>query len=126
MAKPRKPRKSNKVHKPRKAGESKITRLRAQTKAIRVGSGLALCLFGLTVGSLAVATALPQKRKLSQKERELAQVELQERQILALKDDQKASYEALREDPEYLELHARDRLNVYRRGEKIYRIERDR
>lgn len=103
-----------------------MTRLQAQTRAIRAVNGVVLCVFGLAVGSLAVATAIPQVHKRAEKELELARVLDRERQVIAEKDDRKASYEALRDDPEYLEIHARDRLDLYRPGEKIFRIERDR
>ncbi|MCH7224581.1 septum formation initiator family protein [Haloferula sp. A504] len=105
---------------------SKISRLRAQTKAIHGLNGLVLCLFGLSVGALAVASALPQKRQLDEKRLELARIEERERAVIAVKEDAQASYEALRDDPEYLELHARDRLNLHDPREKIYRIERER
>ncbi|BCX49477.1 hypothetical protein HAHE_33850 [Haloferula helveola] len=110
----------------RKTPRSRITRLRAQTRAIRWVNGFVLCLFGLSVGALAVASALPQRRQLEDKEQELARIHEKERQVLALKEDAQATYRALRDDPEYLELHARDRLNLYFPGEMIYRIERDR
>ncbi len=105
---------------------SKITRLRAQTRAIHWVNGVVLCLFGLSLGALAVASALPQKRQLEEKRLELARIEEKEREVIAVKEDSRASYEALREDPEYLEMHARDRLNLHLPDEKIYRPERAR
>jgi cell division protein FtsB len=114
------------VSKPRKKATSKVTRLQAQTRVIRIFNGLILCLFGLSLGLVAVATALPQKRKLDEKEMEYAQVLARESEVLALKEDKAAAYEALREDPEYLEIHARDRLPLHKDGESIYRIERNR
>lgn len=110
----------------RHPASSKITRLRAQTRAIRGVNGLALCLFGLSVGALAVASALPQKRQLEEKRIELSRIEEREREVMAVKEDAKAAYDALLNDPEYLELHARDRLNLHRPDEKIYRVERTR
>ena len=108
---------------PPKRGK-KITHLRAQTRALRVANGVALCLFGLAVGSLAVVLALPQKQQLEAKQRELDEVLAKEQAVLRVKEDVQARHEALRHDPEYLELHARDRLNLHQRGEVIYRIER--
>lgn len=105
---------------------AKLSRLRAQTRAIRWFNGFLLCLFGLSIGALAVASAIPQKRQLHEKRLELARIEEREREVVALKEDAQATYDALREDPEYLELHARDRLNLHRSGERIYRIERTR
>ena len=75
---------------------------------------------------VAVATALPQKRNLEEKEMEYARIIAREEAVLALKEDKQAAYEALREDPEYLEIHARDRLPLHKEGESIYRIERNR
>ena len=114
------------MSKPRKKPCSKVTRLQAQTRVIRVFNGLILCLFGLSAGMVAVATALPQKRKLEEKEMEYARIIAREEAVLALKEDKQAAYEALREDPEYLEIHARDRLPLHKEGESIYRIERNR
>lgn len=106
-------------------GGKKITHLRAQTRALRVANGFALCVFGLAVGSLVVAGAFPQKRQLDEKQRELEEVLAKEREVIWIKEDVQARHDALRHDPEYLELHARDRLNLHRPGETIYRIERN-
>ena len=114
------------MSKRRKKARSKVTRLQAQTRAIRLLNGLVLCLFGLSLGLVAVATALPQKRKLEEKEMEYARFLQREQEELALKEDKQAAYEALREDREYLEIHARDRLPLHRKGESILRIERNR
>lgn len=108
------------------SSRSKITRLRAQTKTIRWVNAVFLCMFAFSVGALAVASALPQRKQLAAKELELERVLEAEAAVLDKMEDARASYEALRMDPEYLELHAIDRLNVYRKGETIYRIERQR
>ncbi|MGE9270832.1 MAG: FtsB family cell division protein [Verrucomicrobiales bacterium] len=110
----------------KKRSRSKITRLRAQTKAIRWVNAFVLCLFAVSVGALAVASALPQMRKLDEKEKELEKILAIEAEVIDEKEDARASYEGLRSDPELLELHAIDRLNVYRPGESIYRMERGR
>lgn len=112
--------------KKRKPTNSKVTRLQAQTRAIRWVNGVILCLFALSVGFVAVATALPQKRRLAETEAKLARVLQRENEVVARKQDADAAYRAMREDPEYLEIHARDRLNLHRQGERIYRVERDR
>ena len=107
------------------APREKISRLRAQTKAIHLVNAVLFCIFGLCVGGLTVASALPQKRKLAEKEQELERVLEQERMVIAAKEDVQAGCDALSEDPEYLELHAVDRLNLHRPGTKIFRIERE-
>ncbi len=103
-----------------------MTRLQAQTRAIRTFNGLMVCILGLAVGLAVVATALPQKRLLEERRVKLRGIEEEERQVIARRDDREASYRALREDPDYLEIHARDRLNLHRPGETILRIERNR
>lgn len=110
----------------RPPASSRVTRLRAQTRAIRTMNGVLMCCCGLALGSLMVATALPQRQQLADKQAALERVLEKEREVLAEKEDKQAGYEALRHDREYLELHARDRLNLHREGEKIYRIERAR
>lgn len=104
---------------------SKMTRLRAQTSAIRSLNGFVLVVLGCAVGALAVASAMPQKNTLAEKQKELERIQEQEQELIVAKEDAQATYQALREDPEYLELHARDRLNLYKPGEIIYRQERD-
>lgn len=114
------------MSKRRKKTRSKVTRLQAQTRAIRAFNGVILCLFGLSLGLVVVATALPQKRKLVEKRLEHERFLQREKDTLALKEDKQAAYEALLGNREYLEIHARDRLDLHRKGEKIFRIERDR
>lgn len=109
----------------KKAPRAKITRLRAQTRAIRVVNAVLMALFGLSLGGLTVASALPQKRKLAEKQAELERVLEQERQVIAAKEDAQAGCDAISEDPEYLEIHAVDRLNVHRPGTTIFRMERE-
>jgi cell division protein FtsB len=109
----------------RSTGTTKITRLRAQPRALRVVNGFALCLLGLSIGGLVVAGALPQMRQHAEKKRELEAVLERERAVMAEKEDTRATHDALRHDTEYLELHARDRLNLHKPGETIYRMERD-
>jgi cell division protein FtsB len=48
-----------------------------------------------------------------------------EKKILAEKEYRETEYLALKEDPEFLELKAMDRLNLHRPGDKVYRIKRD-
>ncbi|GAA5483460.1 septum formation initiator family protein [Haloferula sargassicola] len=85
-----------------------------------------LCVLGTSLGALTVASALPQYRKLAEKHEELERVLEAEKKVVAEKEDSQAALDAMREDPEYLELHAIDRLNLHRPGTTIYRIERER
>ncbi len=105
---------------------AKLTRLEARTRMIRGAGRLVFIAFGVALGFVVLATAVPQKRELDKLETRLIQA--QEREKLATAQRQQRSIElrALREDPAYLEIHARDRLDYYREGERILRFRRDR
>ena len=92
---------------------------------IRGLNGIILCVLGASFGALTVASAMPQYRKLQEKREEYHRILEEEGRVVARKEDAKAASDAMREDPEYLELHAIDRLNLYRPGTRIYRIEHE-
>lgn len=77
---------------------------------------------GLAVGFVVVATAIPQKRHLEQLERKLEQAQEREQEVLAERESYVIEHRALREDREFLEIHARDRLNYYREGERVLKF----
>jgi cell division protein FtsB len=111
----------------RKRMESaKLTRLEARTKAIQSVGKLALIAFCLSLGFVVVATAIPQRRTLEQLEGKLQLARERERQVVAVRDHRNIELRALREDPAYLEIHARDRLDYCREGERVLRIKRNR
>lgn len=105
---------------------AKISRLRAQTRVLRGMNSVILCVLGASLGALTVASALPQLRKFHDKQTELEHVLEAERKVIAEKDDARAKLDAMRDDPEFLEIHAIDRLNLHRPGTTVYRIERER
>jgi len=76
----------------------------------------------MAVGFVVVATAVPQKRKLVELEDKLAKVKAREREVLAERESCEIEHRALREDPAFLEIHARDRLNYYREGERVLKF----
>ncbi len=86
-----------------------------------LGVGMAVA-FGLLIA----ATAAPQKRELSRLEAKLRAVQAREADSLARKEHKETELQALREDPAYLEVQARDRLNYYREGERVLRFGADR
>lgn len=102
----------------------KLKRLEAQTQAIRVVNRLVLGVLGLVLGLAVVASALPQKRRLHDLEFKLARTLEAEKRILAEKEYLHIEYQALKEDPEFLEVKAMDRLNLHRQGERVYRFKR--
>ena len=100
----------------------KLTRLEARTRLIQGAGHLAFVGFCMAIGFVVVATAFPQRRELERLEVKLKQAQEQEESILADKEYHQIEYRALREDPEFLEIHARDRLDYYREGERILKF----
>jgi len=76
----------------------------------------------MAVGFVVVATAVPQKRRVEELEEKLAQANVREQDMLAERESYEIEHRALREDPAFLEIHARDRLNVYREGERVLKF----
>lgn len=102
----------------------KLKRLEAQTQVIRAVNRIVFGVMGLVLGLAVVASALPQKRRLQELEAKLARTLEAEAKVVAEKDHRETEYLALKEDPEFLELNAMDRLNLHRAGERVYRIKR--
>ena len=103
----------------------KLTRLEARTRLIQGTSRFVFILFCISVGFVVVATAFPQRRALEKLEANLAVAKSQEKAIQGELDYHQIEYRALREDPEFLEIHARDRLDYYRKGERVLKFRRD-
>jgi cell division protein FtsB len=102
----------------------KLKRLEAQTQVIRAVNRIVFGVMGLVLGLAVVASALPQKRRLQELESKLERTLEAEAKVVAEKDHRETEYLALKDDPEFLELNAMDRLNLHRNGERVYRIKR--
>lgn len=100
----------------------KLTQLEARTRVIRGAGRLAFVCFCMAIGFVVVATAFPQGRALDKLEAKLKLAQEQEATILADKEYHQVEYRALREDPAFLEIHARDRLGYYREGERVLKF----
>jgi len=109
----------------RKPAMVKLTRLEARTRVIEGAGRLAFILFCLSIGFVVVATAFPQKRKLEDQLAKLEAMKEKEREALAEREYFAVEHRALREDPEFLEIHARDRLGYYRAGERVLKFKRE-
>ncbi|MFC4994139.1 FtsB family cell division protein [Rubritalea tangerina] len=72
-----------------------------------------------------IATCLPEFRKLQASEEELAEVLEQKQAMDDRVDQQLREYRALEQDPYFLEIYGRDRLDMYKDGERIFRFSRD-
>ena len=82
--------------------------------------------FGVALGFVVLATAVPQRRELDKLEARLEQAKDRERIVNAEREQRRIELRALREDPAYLEIHARDRLDYFREGERVLRFQRER
>lgn len=103
----------------------RVVRMAARTRVINAANLIVFAMACLTAASVAVALALPQGRKVTELEYQLEMTKAREEKVLAEKEYRDTELRALREDREYLELRARDRLDLYREGEKVLRIHRE-
>ncbi len=104
----------------------KLARLESRVRFIRGTNRLLYLFTAISFGLLIVASAYPYKRENDKLQAKLRSTQEREEAALDIKEHREIELHALREDQAYLEVHARDRLNYYREGEKILRFERDR
>ena len=100
----------------------KLTRLEARTRVIQGAGRIMFVVFCMAIGFVVVATAFPQRRELEKLEVKLKLAKEREAGIVADREYHQVEYRALREDPAFLEIHARDRLDYYRQGERILKF----
>ena len=100
----------------------KLTRLEARTRVIQGAGRIVFVVFCMAIGFVVVATAFPQRRELERLEAKLVLAKEREAGIVADREYHQIEYRALREDPAFLEIHARDRLGYYREGERILKF----
>ena len=105
---------------------AKLTRLEARTRMIRGAGRMVFIAFGVALGFVVLATAVPQRRELDKLEAWLKEAKERENIANAEREQRRIELRALREDPAYLEIHARDRLDYCREGERVLRFRRDR
>lgn len=102
-----------------------MTRIEKRGDFIRGLNRTVVAVICLGVGVLVVASSIPERKHLATKERELAEVLGREAEVRAEKTVCEIEQRALREDPEFLETIARDRLDYSKPGERVLRIERE-
>ena len=71
-----------------------------------------------------IATCLPEFRSLQVSEGELSKIQDDELAMNARVDQQLREYRALEQDPNFLEIYGRDRLDLYKKGERVFRFSR--
>lgn len=109
----------------RRTTPPKLHRMEARTRAIQGAGRVAMIACSLSLGFVVVAMAFPEQRKLEQLESKLEEARANEREVIDERDVRQIELKALREDPQYLELHARDRLGYHLPGEKVLRFKQD-
>ena len=100
----------------------KLARMKARSRVFHAVLRVSLVAFCMAVGFVVVATAFPQRRALLKLEANLQLAKTRESAMLADREYHQVEYRALKEDPAFLEIHARDRLDLYRAGERILKF----
>ena len=111
--------------KKKKTSRVKLKRLEAQTRVICTFNRIVFGVMALVLSLAVVASALPQRRRLSELEERLKHTLQEESEVVAEHEYRETEYRALKDDPAFLELKAMDRLNLRREGEKIFRFQRE-
>ena len=106
----------------RSGGE--FSRVRARTQRMNVGVRFAFIGLVLTACTAFLVSALKPYRDLVVMRADLVEVMDAEAAVVERKDAKERELRAIEEDPSYREIIARDRLNYYKPGEHIFRIER--
>ena len=76
----------------------------------------------LSIGFVVVSTGMPQKRRLEELEAKLERTKVREQEVLAEREFCEIEHQALRTDPEYREVRARDLLGAYLEGERVFKF----
>jgi cell division protein FtsB len=104
----------------------KLARLESRVRFIKGTNRLLYLCTAISFGFLVIASAYPYKRENDKLQSKLQSTLNREQDTLDIKEHREIELHALREDQAYLEVHARDRLNYYRDGEKVLRFGRER
>ena len=103
-----------------------LTRIEARTNAVNGLRRIVFVIFCTAAGFTCVAMAFPHRTKLDEMETRLDEAKQREERALADRDNMATEHKAMREDPAFLEVHARDRLGLYREGEKVLKFRKER
>jgi cell division protein FtsB len=103
----------------------KLARIEARTRAFDALRRGVFVVFCAAAGFVCIAMAMPQREKLLQVEARLKDAQRRESIAMADRENLRTEHRALREDPAYLEVHARDRLGRYREGERVLKFSKD-
>lgn len=112
----------NHSKRPSKYGD--YNKVKARTEKMNASVRLAVCMLAFTACLAFVVAALQPYRELNRLKADLADVQSLEAGVAGRKDAKERELRAVKGDKRYLEIIARDRLNYYRPGEHVFRIER--
>lgn len=107
-----------------KGRRTKDRQMCARTEKLRSLNRYAFYLFVLLGCGLVIASSWPQFEHLKEMEVELAETKRMEIAALEQKDQKFREYRAVEQDPKYLEIIARDRLDLKKQGERVFRFAR--
>lgn len=97
-------------------------RVQARTQKMVSMNRFAFFCFILASCGAVIVTVLPQKQKLAAMQEELSIVQVQEREARDKRDFQTRKYKAIQEGVGYKEIEARDRLDLHKPGETVFRF----
>lgn len=92
---------------------------------LRVSAQAGLAAVFLSLGFVVYATSVPQQHRLEEMQARLERAKAREREVRRELEICEIEHKALKTDPEFIEVHARDRLNLYRPGERVLKFRPD-
>lgn len=104
--------------------DSRYCKMQARTERLHTGVRLGFCVLALMACAAFMVAALPDQRKLDEMKVELAERHASESEVVEREDAKNRELRAIETDAQYREIIARDRLNYYKPGEHVFRIER--
>ena len=105
---------------------AKLARIQARTRVIDTVRRCVFIVFCAAAGFVFVAKAMPHRSRLIELEERLDATRKNEAMMKAERENELTEFRAVQEDPAFLEIHARDRLNLYMEGEKVLKVRKDR
>lgn len=103
-----------------------LARVETRIRFIRVINRSLYLVMAVAFGLVITSFAVPQKKKYEKLQAQLSATREREAETLTEKEHKRIELQALREDPVYLEVQARDRLNYFREGERVLRFDTNR
>lgn len=104
--------------------EREYTMLRVVTNGLHQTNRLIIVLWVVLACLGVYGLCLPQKKELMGLQNELASREAEAEEVREERDQLRQEVLWLNSDPDYLEIIARDRNDLFKDGETVYRIER--